>query len=89
MSLKFYQVLISILQIADAITKKAVYWVSPKLSYWIRKGILKTLHMVMAKGCYLRNRYLLTHRRVFNDWMVDLLYIQQDLENVEASYARA
>ena len=89
MSLKFYQVLISILQIADAITKKAVSWVSPKLSYWIRKGILKTLYMVMAKGCYLRNRYLVTHRRVFNDWMVDLLYIQQDLENVEASYARA
>ena len=89
MSLKFYQVLICILQIADTITKKAVYWVSPKLSYWIRKGILKTLYMVMAKGCYLRNRYLLNHRRVFNDWMVDLLYTQQDLENVEASYARA
>ena len=89
MSLKFYQVLISILQIANTITKKAVYWVSPKLSYWIRKGILKTLYMVMAKGCYLRNRYLLNHRRVFNDWMVDLLYIQQDLENVGASYARA
>lgn len=89
MSLKFYQVLICILQIADTITKKAVYWVSPKLSYWIRKGILKTLYMVMAKGCYLRNRYLLNHRRVFNDWMVDLLYIQQDLENVGASYARA
>ena len=89
MSLKFYQVLICILQIADTITKKVVYWVSPKLSYWIRKGILKTLYMVMAKGCYLRNRYLLNHRRVFNDWMVDLLYIQQDLENVGASYARA
>ena len=89
MSLKFYQVLICILQIADTITKKAVYWVSPTLSYWIRKGILKTLYMVMVKGCYLRNHYSFHHRRVFNDWMVDLLSIQQDLEKVEASYARA